>query len=424
MNNIKKLLFDKLKETKNDYLILRNYDDIKVNEENDIDILISRNLIKDIYKILENELIQNKFEILQLPDKTRINFLCQEKFLSLDFHYELSYYGIKFADTNQIFKNKFLNKDGIFLLKKEYSSLISLINRFLHKRDVKKEDLSIIKKSIKKNDVDFIFKILKNDLANLIIRELKKDNINFEYIRIRFLIILRFSDIKNLIIEINYRFIFYKEKSLKPKGGFLVLIGTHGAGKTSTIESLKKLIDNIGLISNVIHSTSRPGLLPNIYKSKNIKKTKLIEVNQINKFSKKTIILHLFRLIYHVLDYWLFWLRAYKNTANSFFIFDRFLYDYLVEPRNTYAVPLFIKKFIFLLAPKPSLLVILWETPERIYERKNELSLSRLKYEINEYYQISKIYNSKTYRTNVPSTIIAKDILKNLLLANNSLPKF
>ena len=141
MANIKKLLFDKLKETKNDYLILRNYDDIKVNGENDIDILISRNCMKDIYKILEKELIQNKFEIRQLPDKTQINFLCQEKFLSLDFHYELTYYGIKFADNNAIFKNKFLNKDGIFLLKKEYSSLISLINRFLHKRDVKKEDL-------------------------------------------------------------------------------------------------------------------------------------------------------------------------------------------------------------------------------------------------------------------------------------------
>ena len=55
MANIKKLLFDKLKETKNDYLILRNYDDIKVNQENDIDLLISRNCIKDIYKILEKE---------------------------------------------------------------------------------------------------------------------------------------------------------------------------------------------------------------------------------------------------------------------------------------------------------------------------------------------------------------------------------
>ena len=423
MINIKKFFLSELKKVNNDYLIIRNYDSIISNQENDIDILLTRNCLKEIYNLLENEIIKNNYEIQELPDKIKINFLGQGNCLFLDFHYELTYYGINYANTKTIFENKYLNSDGIYELKKEYASLISLINRLLHKRKIKENDLTLIKNLIKQDNISLFFKTLKKELAILLINELGKDKLNLDFLRIRFIQILRFKNYTNILKEINYRFLFSRRKSIIPKGGILVLLGTHGAGKTTTCDSLKKLIKELGLIPNVLHSTSRPGLLPNIYKSKGEILYQKNSNKRKNRIFKPLILIHSLRVIYHIIDYWFFWLKSYNDRNKNIFIFDRFLYDYLVEPRNTYGMPLIFKRLLFKFAPKPNLVAVIWENPETIFQRKKELSLSRLKFENNGYLRFSKLNYANDYRTNIPSRIISRNIMKDFLLSNKSLPR-
>ena len=83
--------------------------------------------------------------------------------------------------------------------------------------------------------------------------------------------------------------------------------------------------------------------------------------------------------IYYGLNYFLgyFWLWIKKSNGGSLTIFDRYLYEYIIQPAFA-KCPRWLLKIIYLLIPKPDILIFLKSSPDSIYSRKRELPLHEI----------------------------------------------
>ena len=89
-----------------------------------------------------------------------------------------------------------------------------------------------------------------------------------------------------------------------------------------------------------------------------------------------------FRYIYYVFDYILgyFFICRRILTKEGFIIYDRYYYDYLIQPpyRSYINLPYLIKKFFSIFIPKPDLIIYFKSDPKTLFERKQEETLEEL----------------------------------------------
>ena len=72
-------------------------------------------------------------------------------------------------------------------------------------------------------------------------------------------------------------------------------------------------------------------------------------------------------------------------TKSKIFIFDRYYYDYYIDPKRAKInLPIWILKIGEVFVPKPDLILCLGGNPQKIYERKPETSLEEVTRQTNE----------------------------------------
>lgn len=151
----------------------------------------------------------------------------------------------------------------------------------------------------------------------------------------------------------------------------VVFLGVDGSGKSTLIESI---IKKNKLKYQKVH------FAPDYFRNKK---------NQVSNPHKKKyrgIIFSFLKIFYWLINFQLFKLLNY-NT-NKIFIFDRYLYDIIIDPlRYRILLSKKIKKFILKNFTKPDLIVFLTGNPIRIYTRKPELNLKDI-------IRLNKKYNS------------------------------
>ena len=99
-------------------------------------------------------------------------------------------------------------------------------------------------------------------------------------------------------------------------------------------------------------------------------------------------------MLYYLIDFLLGRMILIKlKYSNTIIVADRFYYDYFYQDSfNNY--PIFMKNLYKFLAPKPDLFVYLNANPEKIYKRKPELSVERIKLQQK---RIEKLLNEKIF---------------------------
>jgi thymidylate kinase len=214
----------------------------------------------------------------------------------------------------------------------------------------------------------------------------------------------RFALIKAPLKTIKNALLFYWEKfdriilNYRRYSKVFAVMGPDGSGKTTFLNAL---IDNLkfyyvdGRSSyrfNLYHH--RPCILPNLgevsekigYKDQDKDFTNPHRAKPANKFSS------LVRLIYYWLDYIIgFNLLVRKDVQRDrFSIFDRYSYDFLVDPgRIRLNLPFWIRNMFVKFMPHPKIVFYLDALPEVIFKRKKELSL-------DEIYRQNKIFKNLT----------------------------
>ena len=197
---------------------------------------------------------------------------------------------------------------------------------------------------------------------------------------------------------------FYFEKfnlivlNFRKNSKVFAVIGPDGSGKSTFIDAL---IDSLKFYYVQGESTvnfslyhHRPNILPNLgavgekvgFKEQDKDFTNPHRAKLASKTSS------IIRLFYYWLDYIIgFYLLVGKDIIRGrFSVFDRYSYDYLVDPaRIRLNLPFWIRNMFVKFMPHPKIVFYLDAPPEVIYKRKQELSL-------DEIYRQNKIFKNLT----------------------------
>jgi thymidylate kinase len=197
-------------------------------------------------------------------------------------------------------------------------------------------------------------------------------------------------------------------------GVICVILGPDGAGKGSVIN---KLISNqIEGFFKIEAFHWRPGLLPPL--------RQIIgsfsnhpEINpHTPKHKQRSSIFSLIRWGYYTFDFILgYFLKILpKKRKGSCILFDRYYYDYFVDPiRYGYNLPKRIFKIGLAFIPKPDLTIYLDNTPENLYVRKQELQITELQRQVNAFRElIPRLPNPHIVTTDKPLKEVVDEVSK------------
>lgn len=208
------------------------------------------------------------------------------------------------------------------------------------------------------------------------------------------------------------------------KGILIVLLGPDGSGKTTVInEIVGPLAEKfVGRNIRIIHH--RPAWLPRI--SELLGKKCSTTPDDIDftphKAAPSGFIGSLLRLIYYTVDYTIgYFIKIYfKLRKGEIIIFDRYYYDFIVDPkRSRINLPEPVIYFFLKIVPAPDYIFFLDNLPDIIFSRKQELSLEEIKRQLYKYRQLSLLLKNYTI---IPPGEGINEILKRILSIINPHP--
>lgn len=192
---------------------------------------------------------------------------------------------------------------------------------------------------------------------------------------------------------------YYKEilrRSCRTPASMFAVVGPDGAGKSTFIELLQQEIAHL-LIKDaeaVCVQHFRPNIIPNLKKllsGKAYDESKE-EFTSPHRAKPAGRISSLLRLSYYWLDYILgYWLQTRpKCIAGKVYIFDRYFYDFIVDPhRSRINLPDWLRKLFLKIVPEPDIVFFLSCDAMIIYQRKQELTLSEIKRQLKGYQELA-----------------------------------
>ncbi len=99
------------------------------------------------------------------------------------------------------------------------------------------------------------------------------------------------------------------------------------------------------------------------------------------------------RIAYYTMDYLIGWQICVRKDVHydRFSIFDRYSYDFIVDPlRTKLGLPKWVRKFFVRLTPQPKIVFILDADPDVIYSRKQELTKEEIARQLSVYRELEQ----------------------------------
>ena len=203
---------------------------------------------------------------------------------------------------------------------------------------------------------------------------------------------------------------------LRPRGRMLVFLGTDGSGKSTLAEAVARQLDDVyrGDRSGVIHL--RPGVLPQINTIVHMGKTtySLADMSRPHRARTSGRIGSNLRVAYYWLDYVIgYVLRVLpRRRRHSLVIFDRYFYDYLVDPmRSRIRQGTLAAKILSHLVPKPDHVFVCTTNAERVFERKQELPLPEVQRQLDAFEDLARTRGFEVIRTEQSVDACVDDVL-------------
>ncbi len=196
-------------------------------------------------------------------------------------------------------------------------------------------------------------------------------------------------------LEHGYREIIRRSK--RPKASILAVLGPDGAGKSTVIDLLQHELARIMVKDTddirILHF--RPNLFPNIKAMLGGKRYDATqeEFTAPHRAQPAGRISSVLRLIYYWLDYLVgYWLRIRTGClAGKIYIFDRYFYDFIVDPyRSRIKLPDWLRLLFLQITPEPDIVFILCCDPDTIYARKQELTPMEITRQSREYLKLAR----------------------------------
>ena len=198
-------------------------------------------------------------------------------------------------------------------------------------------------------------------------------------------------------IEHTYRTI--RLRLNRGPASFFAIVGPDGVGKTTFITLLRKELARV-LVKDedaICLQHFRPHLLPNIKQlmSGGQYNPAGEEFNRPHRATPVGAVSSLVRLSYYWTDYVAgYWVRIRHHCAGSrggIYIFDRYFYDFVVDPRRSrLGLPKWVRKLFLQLTPQPDIVFFLDCDADTVYARKQELSRDEIARQLEVYRDIAE----------------------------------
>ncbi|MDC1168143.1 hypothetical protein OAT36_04450, partial [Flavobacteriaceae bacterium] len=372
--------------------VLRNYQFLPFSTDgSDLDILINKKDSVYFYSLVKEIANANNGKIISVIDSSICPRLCvlgnKEGGwgIMIDLHYDLiSYRGYTIFSNKNVWRNTFKYNGQITALNKKADSFNGLFKELLNNGICDEKYFNDFKNSsIDKVFLNEVFQdIQKPELIPIL-----HDITNQSYSK---------NEIKRLVKILNRYFPRKWKESLKKYSKFsrlfkqpgfdIAFLGADGSGKSTIIEKIKPAL-NDAFHNAVYYEHMRPNKLPSI--ARLMGKVEFNgPVSNPHSSPSSGFLGSLMRWSYYMLDYTFgFYLKIWPKKAirSCVWIFDRYYYDYLIDPkRGRIKLPRWLLKLGQLIIPEPDIILCLGADAGEIHQRKPELPLAEVERQVLE----------------------------------------
>ena len=404
----------KLEEAKIKYFILRNYEGLPENNNSkDVDIIIEPGKFKDVQELFIEVLRANNISNYYQMDFERAHCCfgidVEKKFaIHLDFIEGYANKGYEFVSFEELYANTVMYKT-FRVLNDSYDSCILLLYKLIGCKQLKDKYQEKIYR-------DFT---AKGSNCSAVIKNIVGEKLGDE---ISSLIISNSFDkllaMANDIDKVSKRrifcrkpvatligmFKFYWEKFVNmvicpaSKQHLIAVEAPDGTGKTTFIDALRIKISEY-FVTDIEKTTVyhfRPTFLANLgavgERAGVMKQDK--DFTNPHRAKPANPISSLLRYIYYWMDYVIGVPIIVRKGAqfDHFPIFDRYIYDFIVDPARTRInLPRWVRVLFAHLVKQPRLIFVLSADVETIYERKQELSKEEIDRQLKEFRKLGNL---------------------------------
>lgn len=164
---------------------------------------------------------------------------------------------------------------------------------------------------------------------------------------------------------------------LNPQGLFVVFEGADGVGKSTIMEGLVPLFEDLSGGGEALIFHWKP-----TKRSIRVASMPAGEAHNPRAMSPRSMPVSAVFLLYHWLGFWAGYLRFTRpaRTANRAVLGDRYAYEFMLDPeRLRFHLPAWLRKLAARTVPQPDLVICLIADPERIMARKQELTEAEIR---------------------------------------------
>lgn len=211
---------------------------------------------------------------------------------------------------------------------------------------------------------------------------------------------------------------------------FLAVVGPDGAGKTTFIEALAEELADLQVKDqkDVRVRHFRPHIMPNLKTLLTGTEERAEDFRMPHRASPAGVLSSLLRLSYYWIDYVMgYWTDVRRECiAGKSTIFDRYFYDFLVDPRRSrLSLPAWVARTFLALTPKPDLVFFLDCDPDLVFARKQELPREEIARQLSVYRELARrdparfVHLDASWR---PSEIVAEAMRELVVRAYAKIP--
>lgn len=175
---------------------------------------------------------------------------------------------------------------------------------------------------------------------------------------------------------------------IRPCGKMIAVLGTDGSGKSTLLNEILPLLQTMTHKATCVHHL-KPDILPPLGRFRGVKYEPGHICTNPHGSAPSGFVGSLVRISYLSLDYILgYWLKVRVKIAKtpiSYWIFDRYAHDMLIDSRRfRIRLPQWIIRMFLGVLPKPDQVICLGGDAAKIYARKPETSLEEVERQVKE----------------------------------------
>jgi thymidylate kinase len=427
-----------LKKNEIKYFILRNYEELPyVNTSKDVDIIIDPSKI-----VVAENLLKNVFRDHNLTNYYKIQFRSGHRCCyginlekSISIHIDLmdgcSSKGIEIIPFDELYQYTYLHNE-FFVLNELYSNIMLFLYKIIgqKKPKLKPEYKESIYNTLLKYpdfciEIEKVFGIKETKTIADKIKNYDFDTIidkSCYYTKLARIHCFKKNTIattkKHLVFVFSQfnRVILTHNKHAKT----IAFMAPDGAGKTTLIDGLINKLSFVFVADKKRFTTChfRPTILPNLGAVGEKAKVMKQDTNYSDPHRNEPAnpLSSLIRMTYYWIDYFIgVPLLLIKDAkADNFTFFDRYIYDFIIDPqRARINLPYIIRKTFSKLVVQPKIVFILKAPPELIYARKQELTLKEIEEQLCDF-DVLKETNSRfiILDASLPAADVVNDATK------------